>query len=81
MLFAIGYAGKLAELSITGYARANSLPFPTIEYVLWAILFGLVVGNVFGGRRWFSVFDPGIATYEFWPKLGIVLLGGPLPAF
>lgn len=51
LLFAIGYAGKLAEVSITGYSKANSLPFPTIEYVLWAILLGLVVGNDFGGCR------------------------------
>jgi uncharacterized integral membrane protein (TIGR00698 family) len=28
-----------------------------------------------GRRAWFRVFDPGIATYELWLKVGIVLLG------
>jgi uncharacterized integral membrane protein (TIGR00698 family) len=43
--------------------------------VLWAILLGLIIGNLLGGRRWFAVFEPGIATYDLWLKLGIVLLG------
>lgn len=75
LLFGIGYAGKLAETGIKSLAKSTSLSLPNIEYVLWAIIFGLVIGNLFGSRRWFQVFDPGIATYEFWLKLGIVLLG------
>ena len=43
--------------------------------MLWAIIIGLIIGNLFSGQRWFKVFAPGIATYEFWLKLGIVLLG------
>jgi len=40
--------------------------------VLWAILIGLVISNVIGIPK---LFQPGIATYEFWLKTGIVLLG------
>jgi uncharacterized integral membrane protein (TIGR00698 family) len=75
LLFLIGYAGKLAESGLKDLDRAYHLGLPTVEYVLWAIIFGLVVGNLFGSRSWFRVFDPGIATYEFWLKLGIVFLG------
>ena len=45
---------------------------PNIEYVLWAILIGLFISNTIGVAE---VFKPGIATYEFWLKTGIVLLG------
>jgi integral membrane protein len=41
--------------------------------VLWAILFGLIVSNTIGVP---ALFRPGVATYEFWLKAGIVLLGG-----
>ncbi len=75
LLFGLGYAGKLAETGVKSLAKTTGMALPNIEYVLWAIIFGLVVGNLFGGRRWFQVFNPGIATYEFWLKLGIVLLG------
>jgi uncharacterized integral membrane protein (TIGR00698 family) len=72
LLAAIGFAGKLLEKNINGYAKAHHMPFPNIEYVLWAILIGLVISNVFGVAE---VFKPGVATYEFWLKAGIVLLG------
>src|SRR6266851_9580835 len=45
---------------------------PNIEYVLWAILIGLAISNIFGLAE---IFKPGVATYEFWLKAGIVLLG------
>ena len=45
---------------------------PNIEYVLWAIVFGLVVSNTVGVPK---VFRKGVETYEFWLKVGIVLLG------
>ena len=48
------------------------LSFPQIEYVLWAILVGLIVSNTLGVA---AVFRPGVATYELWLKLGIVLVG------
>jgi uncharacterized integral membrane protein (TIGR00698 family) len=45
---------------------------PNIEYVLWAVVFGLIVANTTGVPK---VFRPGVDTYEFWLKAGIVLLG------
>lgn len=75
LLLGIGYSGKLAEGLVKSVAKSTGWALPNIEYVLWAIIIGLVIGNVFGGRSWFQVFNPGIATYEFWLKLGIVLLG------
>ena len=75
LLAAIGYAGKLAEAWLKTYGKTHGLALPNIEYVFWAILFGLVIGNTVGKKRWFRVFDAGIATYELWLKVGIVLLG------
>ena len=72
LLAVIGYAGKLIEHSLNTYAKVRHLTFPNIEYVLWAILIGLVISNV---MRIPQIFQPGIATYEFWLKIGIVLLG------
>src|SRR3974377_2441088 len=72
LLAVIGFAGKLLEKNINAYTKANHLTFPNIEYVLWAILIGLVISNVFGLAE---IFKPGVATYEFWLKAGIVLLG------
>lgn len=68
----IGYAGKWLEQSIGAYTRAHHLTTPNIEYVLWAILLGVAVSNLTGVH---AIFLPGIATYEFWLKAGIVLLG------
>jgi uncharacterized integral membrane protein (TIGR00698 family) len=72
LLFALGYAGKLTEQLINGYGKAHHLALPNIEYVLWAIVFGLIVANTVGVAQ---VFKPGVATYDFWLKAGIVLLG------
>ena len=72
LLLAIGYAGKLTEGAINAWGRAHNTPLPNIDYVLWAMLYGLVIANVFGVPR---IFRAGVATYEFWLKLGIVLLG------
>lgn len=75
LLFAIGFAGKWIEAAIKHYGAAHHVALPNIEYVLWAILIGVAIGNSIGVMRWFRVFAPGIETYEFWLKLGIVLLG------
>src|SRR3954447_22751528 len=72
LLFSIGYAGKLAEALVKDYGKAHHLALPNIEYVLWAILIGLVIANTVGVAE---IFRPGIATYDFWLKAGIVLLG------
>jgi uncharacterized integral membrane protein (TIGR00698 family) len=75
LLLAVGDAGKWGEFLLRDYGKSRHLSLPNIEYVLWAIVLGLVVGNVGGGRRWFAVFLPGINTYEFFLKVGIALLG------
>jgi uncharacterized integral membrane protein (TIGR00698 family) len=72
LLAAIGYAGKLLEQNVGRYAKANHWVFPNIEYVLWAILLGLLISNTVGVPE---IFRSGVATYEFWLKAGIVLLG------
>ena len=48
LLFVIGYAGKFTEQSIAAYGRAHHVALPNIEYVLWAIAFGLIVANTVG---------------------------------
>src|SRR5437773_5604249 len=72
LLFAIGYAGKLLEQDVGGYAKSHHWTFPNIEYVLWAIVLGLLISNTAGVPE---IFRSGVATYEFWLKAGIVLLG------
>ena len=72
LLAAIGLLGKLTEQGIANYGKAHHMRLPNIEYVLWAILYGLILSNTVGVPR---VFRAGIATYEFWLKLGIVFLG------
>src|SRR5215470_6574647 len=72
LLLAIGLTGKVIEQSINGYGKAHHLALPNIEYVLWAIVIGLIIANTVGVAK---IFRPGIATYEFFLKLGIVLLG------
>ena len=51
LLLIIGLAGKVTEQSIAAYGRAHHLRLPNIEYVLWAIVFGLVVSNTVGVPR------------------------------
>jgi len=72
LLLAVGYAGKFIEQSIARYGKAHHVALPNIEYVLWAILLGLAISNTVGVP---AIFRTGVATYEFWLKTGIVLLG------
>src|SRR5208283_569377 len=72
LLAVIGYAGKFLEQNLGAYAKSHHWVFPNIEYVLWAILLGLFIPNTIGVAK---IFQPGVATYEFWLKAGIVLLG------
>jgi len=71
LLFGLGLAGKGLE-SLGHVLTARHIYFPHIEYVLWAIILGLLVSNLFTIP---AIFRPGIATYELWLKLGIVLVG------
>jgi uncharacterized integral membrane protein (TIGR00698 family) len=72
LLFVVGYAGKFVEHFLNTWTKAHHITFPNIEYVLWAILFGIVIANTVGVAR---IFRPGVATYDFWLKVGIILLG------
>jgi uncharacterized integral membrane protein (TIGR00698 family) len=72
LLLAIGYGGKVLEHTINATAKARGWTIPNIEYVLWAIIIGLVIGNVV---KLPAIFRPGVDTYELWLKAGIVLLG------
>jgi uncharacterized integral membrane protein (TIGR00698 family) len=72
LLLTIGYAGKVIEHSIAVYGKTNHIALPNIEYVLWAIIIGLIVSNTVGVPK---IFKPGITTYEFFLKFGIVMLG------
>ena len=72
LLFVVGYAGKFIEQSIARYGKAHHLILPNVEYVLWAILIGVLIANTIGLPK---IFQAGVATYEFWLKAGIILLG------
>src|SRR5271168_2316963 len=72
LLAIVGYAGKFVEHFLNTWTKAHHITFPNIEYVLWAILFGIVIANTVGVAR---IFRPGVATYDFWLKTGIILLG------
>jgi uncharacterized integral membrane protein (TIGR00698 family) len=62
----------VVEQSIGSYGKAHHLALPNIEYVLWAIIFGLIIANTIGVPK---PFRAGVDTYEFWLKAGIVLQG------
>jgi uncharacterized integral membrane protein (TIGR00698 family) len=72
LLVAVGLLGKYAEIWWLALARREHWRVPDIEYVLWAILIGLEITNTVGLHR---VFRPGVLTYQFWLKVGIVALG------
>lgn len=72
LLVLVGYAGKFLERFGNTTAKAHHWVFPNIEYVLWAILIGLAISNLVTIPK---IFQAGIDTYEFWLKVGIVLLG------
>ncbi|NLK07810.1 MAG: putative sulfate exporter family transporter [Firmicutes bacterium] len=61
LLLFIGILGKIATVYV-----------PHMEYVIFAIAFGALAANVLPVHR---VFAPGIRTYDFWLKIGIVLMG------
>jgi uncharacterized integral membrane protein (TIGR00698 family) len=72
LLIVVGLLGKYAQIEWNALAKREHWTVPDIEYVLWAIVFGLIVTNTVGLHR---IFKPGVATYEFWLKIGIVALG------
>ncbi|WP_280329508.1 YeiH family protein [Nocardia wallacei] len=72
LLIAVGLLGKYTQTWVNNLVHDHHWRFPDIEYVLWAIVFGLIIANTVGVHR---IFKPGIGTYEFWLKVGIVTLG------
>ena len=72
LLIAVGLAGKYAEKGWLALAKHQHWTVPDIEYVLWAIVIGLLITNTVGLH---PIFRAGVATYEFWLKVGIVALG------
>ena len=72
LLIAVGVLGKYAQSWWNSLAHHHHWTVPDIEYVLWAIVIGLVITNTVGLHR---IFRPGVLTYQFWLKLGIVALG------
>ena len=72
LLFVVGYAGKFVEHFLNTWTKAHHITFPNIEYVLWAIVFGIIIANTVGLPR---IFRRGVATYDLWLKTGIILLG------
>jgi uncharacterized integral membrane protein (TIGR00698 family) len=72
LLIGVGLLGKYAQIWWNALAKHEHWRVPDIEYVLWAIVIGLLITNTVGLHR---IFRPGVQTYEFWLKAGIVLLG------
>jgi len=72
LLIAVGLLGKYAQIGWKSLAHHEHWTVPDIEYVLWAIVIGLLVTNTIGLHR---IFRAGVQTYEFWLKIGIVALG------
>src|ERR1700758_4898255 len=72
LLTAVGVLGKYAQVWWNALAKHQHWHAPDIEYVLWAIVIGLLITNTVGLHR---TFRPGVQTYEFWLKIGIVVLG------
>jgi uncharacterized integral membrane protein (TIGR00698 family) len=72
LMLGVGVLGKYAQIWWNTLAKHHHWTLPDIEYVLWAILIGLVIANTIGLH---PVFRPGVLTYQFWLKVGIVALG------
>ena len=72
LLIAVGLLGKYAEKWWLAIAKHEHWTVPDIEFVLWAIVIGLLITNTVGVHR---IFKQGVQTYDFWLKIGIVALG------
>jgi uncharacterized integral membrane protein (TIGR00698 family) len=72
LLIAIGLLGKYTQVWWKSFAHHHHWTVPDIEYVLWAIVIGLLVTNTIGLH---CILRAGVQTYEFWLKIGIVTLG------
>jgi uncharacterized integral membrane protein (TIGR00698 family) len=76
LLIVVGLLGKYSQMWWNSLAHREHWVVPDIEYVLWAILIGLLVTNTIGLHR---IFRAGVQTYEFWLKIvigDVLKLGG-----
>jgi Conserved hypothetical protein 698 len=67
LLIAVDVLGKYAQTWWNALARHQQWTVPDIEYVLWAIVIGLLITNTIGLH---PIFRPGVLTYQFWLKSG-----------
>lgn len=67
--------GLVALLAVGLMGKWVAGLIPHMEYVLFAIAFGMVISNTVGLPK---ILVPGINTYELWLKIGIVLMGSRL---
>ncbi|GAB3894198.1 hypothetical protein GCM10029964_072150 [Kibdelosporangium lantanae] len=56
LLVAVGVVGTLAQNGLRDIGKASGTALPDIEYVLWAIVLGLVIRNTVGIP---ALFRPG----------------------
>src|ERR1700741_4762986 len=61
LLIAVGVLGKYAQVWWNTLAKHHHWTVPDIEYVLWAIVIGLLITNTVGLHQ---IFRPGVLTYQ-----------------
>ncbi len=59
LLIGVGLLGKYAQIWWNAQAKHQHRHAPDIEYVLWAIVIGLLITNTVGLHR---IFRPGVQT-------------------
>ncbi len=77
--FLLGFS-VLAIIAVASWwlSKIEILRAYGLEYVLWAILLGLLVRNTLFVKGVPERLKPAIGTYEFWIKAGLVLMGARL---
>jgi hypothetical protein len=68
LLIAVGFARQVRAGVVEFFYAPRALDNARHQYVLWAIVIGLVVTSTIGLHR---IFRAGVQTYEFWLKIGI----------
>lgn len=75
LLVVIGLSGKYLERLFEHILSDSAKVISKDMYILFSIVVGIIVGNLI---RLPHSFRKGIATYEFWLKFGVVILGARL---
>ena len=71
LLVGVGLTARLIEQALLAVAHAGWVE-AIISNVIIAIVLGLIINNVVRLPR---IFDPGLALYEFFLKVGVVFMG------